>query len=295
MNRKILKVTLTVLGETKEFTSSEGSNQLSATGLRIAANIISGNGSVMPNAQIKIYGLKFENMLNLLRLQWHTLQALMSTVKLEAGEEGGNLSIVYEGNITFAYPDMTAAPNVALTIESMASVVESLQVKSLPDEIKDSIDAAALIETICGRMGYVFENHNNASHMINGTYEGSDLNRIRTICAACDFDLYTEKNLIAISPKGVARKIPMPVITPKSGLVGYPTPDLRGIKFKCLYDKSLRFGGLVEVKDSEITVCNNKWRVYGLTISLDSETQKGNWFCEVNGSWADSKDAAISR
>ncbi|AOA58336.1 baseplate hub protein [Acinetobacter larvae] len=287
MNKKIIKVS--VMLNDDNFNDS-GDNTLTFTGLKTSVSVMFGNGALMPFAQIKIYGLKLENCLKLLRVRWNEMKALMNRVRIDAGEEGGDLVKVFEGNITFAYPDMSNAPNVALVIESQSAVFENM--KPVPStSFEGENDVATMIETICKDMGYQFEN-NAVTQIIEGQYlADSSIAKIQNIAQAADIDLYIEQNLIAIAPKGGSRNIKVPTISPKAGLIGYPTPDLRGVSFKCLYDPAIRFGGTVSISDSEITVCNGDWRVYGVDIYLDSNTPNGNWFCEVNATFKDSANA----
>ena len=51
--------------------------------------------------------------------------------------------------------------------------------------------------------------------------------------------------------------------TMTSGLGDTPTPDIKGISFKCFYNPLILWWKL-RLKDSIIEVCNGVWRVYGL-------------------------------
>lgn len=300
MNRKVIRVTITLRGLDKNgkpevFTSEGNYNQLQSTGLRVRCSIINGNGAISPTANIQVYGLALDKMKKLMRVQWNTLGALLNTVLIEAGEEGGTLTRVYEGNITFAKIDMSTAPNQFLNIESQSAIVDAFSAAD-PIKFDAGLDAAFMIETIAKQMGYQFENNGATKIMTDSsTYEGSNLNKIQKIASAANFDLYTEQNLIAICPKGGARQLKIPVITPSTGLIGYPTPDIRGISFTCFYDPAVRFGGIVKVDGSEIDVCNGEWRVYGSTTTLEANAPNGGWWIECNATWRNSTDAAIAK
>lgn len=296
MNKKVIRVTIRLNGKDETFTSEGNVNQLQSTGLRVSCNIINGNGAISPTANIQIYGLALDKMLKLMRIQWNTMGAVQNTVLIEAGEEGKTLSRVYEGNITFAKIDMANAPNVSLNIESQSAIVDSL----LPVQSKifeANTDAATMIESICKDMGYQFEN-NGASKIIadGGTYNGTRINMIKSIADAADFDLYIEQNNIAICPKGGPRQIPVPIISPKTGLIGYPVPDVRGVSFKAFYDPLIRFGGLVELQDSLLgDTVNAKWRIFGTTVTIESNLEGGAWFIDCNASPAGENNVAIAR
>ena len=301
MNRKVIRVTIRLNGRDKEgkpevFTSEGEYNQLQSTGLRVMCNIINGNGATSPTANIQIYGLALDKMLKLMRIQWNTMGAIMNTVLIEAGEQGKPLVRVYEGNITFAKIDMANAPNVSLNIESQSAIVDSL----MPAQSKvfeANTDAATMIEEICKDMKYQFEN-NGASKIIadGGTYNGTRMGMIKQIAEIADFDLYIEQNNIAICPKGGPRTIPVPIISPKSGLIGYPISDVRGVSFKAFYDPLIRFGGLVEIRDSTLgETVNAKWRIFGTTVTIEANLDGGAWFIECNASPAGENNVAIAR
>lgn len=301
MKRKVIRVTITLRGTDKDgkpevFTSEGDFNQIRSTGLRVLVNILNGNGAISPTANIQIYGLALDKMNKLMRIQWNTMQAILNTILIEAGDEGEQLSRVYEGNITFAKINTANAPNVFLDIDSQSSIVEKLR-PAEPITFDSDMDAAEMIRIIAvDYMGYKFEN-NGASLIIpdGGTYEKTYMDMVQKIAQDADFDLYIEQDLISICPRGVARKLKIPILSPDSGLVTYPTPDIRGVSFKCFYNPDVKFGGIVRIADSLIDVCNNDWRIYGTRVILEANQPEGAWFIECNASWRDSKDVALSR
>lgn len=293
MNRKQIRVTITLAGKDEVFTSGD-KNQLSATGLRVLCDIAFGYGAVMPTAQIRIYGLALEKMMKLFRVRWNTMNEMMNRIKIEAGEEGGKLITEFEGNISFAYPDFANAPDVALVIDSQTAMVDNLK-PAKPLSYEGPVNVASVIQDICDDMGYQLENNGFSAMGEVGMLDGPNIVKLRNLSASYGFDLYIENNLVAVTPKGGSRNIQIPVITPETGLIGYPIPDIKGVSFKCMYDPLLRFGGICRIRDSIIDVCNGDWRIYGLHKSLEANQPNGSWFCEVSATWRDSTDAAIAR
>ncbi|OTA14480.1 hypothetical protein Xvie_03701 [Xenorhabdus vietnamensis] len=149
-NRKAIRITLTLSGKDESFTSSN-QNKLSATGLRISAEINYGNGAITPHARIKAYGLPMETMEKLLRIKWNDIEALRNNVTIEAGEEGEELSQVFRGGITFAYPDFGDVPNVALVIESQTAVLDKMLGVDA-ESYEGEQDVVNIMGNICKRM-----------------------------------------------------------------------------------------------------------------------------------------------
>lgn len=295
MNRKKIRVTITLNGnnqngEKKVFESEY--NQVSSKNLAIKTAIVSGNGSLSPTASIQIYGFSISRMESLFRVQWNTLDAMLNTIAIEVGEEGKQFELVYTGNITKATINMDGIPDPFLDIESVVGLVEKMK-PAEPLVIVNDVDVAEVVRIIAeSRMEYSFENNGVSKIIPDGyTAEGANLDNIRQLAHDYDFDLYIEYKTIAICPRGTKREIPIPKITPHSGLDGYPVPDIKGISFKCLYNNMVRFGGNLEIADSLISVCNGIWRVYGLKTILEAGVPNGRWSMEVNATWANSQDA----
>lgn len=295
MKKKIIRVTLTLKDGTETFTA-QGDNRLTSTGLAISTAITYGNGAISPTAQITIYGLPLDRMNKLFRVQWNTMQSILNMVKVEVGEQGGQLTVAYEGNITFATVNMDGAPNVSLVITSQMAVVEKMRFSDPFIIAKNTeIDAAKVVEQLSQEMGYQFENYGVTHILTDTTLNGSNLEKIEKLAQMCDFDLYIEQGLIVICKKGQARSLKIPVISPTTGLIGYPAPDQRGIMFSCIYDPVVRFGGIVTIKNSLVNIANADWRIYGLVATLEANIPQGKWDMAVNATWRDSKDAAVQR
>lgn len=291
IEEKIIKVRI-ILGAQDDSFDGEN-NTIIFDGLRTSCQIQYGNGAVLPSAHIRIYGLKMANMAKLLRVQWNTKQALQNLIQIEAGDSN-KTSIVYSGNITFAKPDFTSAPDVSLIIESHTGIQHQLM-PTPPRSFEGEIDVAQAIKQLADDMGFIFENNGVTAKLSNQYLDNTAMAQVQKLAWAADIDLYIENNIIAIAPKGAPRTIDVPVISPQTGLIGYPVPDLIGVQFMCLYDPAVRFGGLVQITNSMIEQCNGKWRVFGLSISLDSKTPNGKWQAEVRAAIAESKNTHVAK
>lgn len=297
MRKKVIRITLTLRDGVETFTA-QGDNRLTSTGLAISTSITYGNGAISPTAQITAYNLPMSVMTKLMRVQWNTMQSILNMVKIEVGEQGGQLNTAYEGNITFATVSMPEGnPNAALVITSQAAVVEKMRFTE-PFTIPkgQEADAADIIRFLCNDMGYQFENYGVTHILTDTSLNGSSLEKIEKLAQMCDFDLYIEQRLIVICKKGSDRPLKVPIITPKNKtLIGYPVPEQRGIAFSCAYDPLIRFGGVVSIRDSLIAVANADWRIYGLVATLEANIPQGKWQISASATWRDSKDAAVQR
>ncbi|MEY0216866.1 hypothetical protein AB7W58_20920 [Providencia rettgeri] len=281
-NRKRIRLTLKLNGKDEVFTS-DNKNKLSAVGLRISAEVSFGYGSPAPYARVRVYGLPQETMNKLITAKFQQVKTLRTLITIEAAEGEGDFAQVFSGGIFMALPEYSEAPNVSIVIEAISAVFES-KLPTPAESYEGSRSVAEIISGICKRIGFSFES-NNVNAMVDNPYlTGSDLEKIRWLCVNNDLDLYLGNNSVAIAPKGAPRNIKIAVISPDTGLIGYPVITNIGATFKCLYDPSIQFGALVRVKGSQIELCNGEWRVYGLRAQLETEMDSARWFMEIVGS-----------
>lgn len=292
-NRKRIRLTLKLNGKNEVF-NSDNQNKLSAVGLRISAEVSFGYGSPAPYARVRVYGLPQATMSKLITAKWQQVKTLRSLITIEAAEGEGDFAQVFSGGIFMALPEYSEAPNVSLVIEAISAVFES-KLAAPAESYEGSHSVTEIISGICRRIGFSFE-PNNVNAMVENPYlTGSDLEKIRWLCINNDLDLYLGNNSVAIAPKGAPRNIKIAVISPDTGLIGYPVITNIGATFKCLYDPSIQFGALVRVKGSEIELCNGDWRVYGLRAQLETEMDSARWFMEIVGSNLKDENVHVAR
>lgn len=296
--QKVIKVTLTLGGKDEAFTASD--NQVSYTGLRVSCAINYGNGAPMPTANIRIFGLPMEKINKLIRIKWNiedprTGQSLLRDhVRIEAGNINEDLKVAFQGTITFAYPEMGSAPDVALVIESQSAMIPNVKAAP-PLAFQEGVKVQDVIELICKDMGYSFENNGVDKIMSETALNGTQLDKITNLCRAHDLDLAIEQGLIAIMNRNEPRKLPVPIISPSTGLIGYPTPTMQGVSFSCLYNPLIRYKGAVIIKDSIIERANSEWFIFGARSILESNTPNGLWQTDVNATYKGRADAPIGR
>lgn len=291
MDKKVIRSTITLAGDT----FADGDVMI-AEGLRTLCTINFGGGSVVPNAEISIYGLKLESMLKLMRIRWRDIRSMLNTIKIEAGDQGSDLTTVFEGNITFAYVDMSNAPDVAIRITSSTAALNIYQPSS-PITFSGQTPVVQAIQQLCSKIGCELENNGvpDSLMMTDVTLTDTDLNKIRALCKRYQIDLYIEQKRISIAPQGAPRKTRIATLRPGSGMIGYPLPTVQGVDVRCLFNPGIHFGGLIRIADSQIETCNGDWRVFGVTLSLESEMPGGNWFMDLRATFNEPNNAAISR
>ena len=288
---KRLRVTFT-LSNGAVFEGSNGGNVLVLDGLRTIAMIRGSGFPAWPEADLAIYGMKQNDMNALTSLAFSLEQVTRNGVQIEAN--GGNgFSTAFNGQVVSAFTDYSGAPEVCLRVQCRALYLESLQ-SSPAVSYTGATDAATMLQNICAKIGYQFENNGVTAQLSNPYCAGTVGDQIKQIVDAIGAQLFIENNVLSIAPKGVARSVPSFTLTPQSGLVGYPVPEARGyINVRALYNPSYRFGGPITISGSDVVIdANNKsqqfnaradgnWYVGAISHILEAQKFGGAWFTDM--------------
>jgi hypothetical protein len=85
---------------------------------------------------------------------------------------------------------------------------------------------------------------------------------------------------LTIWPKGKARGGAIPLISPDTGMVGYPTLSARGIIVTTYFNPSISFGKNIKLQSS-LELANGEWNVNSLVHTLEAEIPKGQWITRL--------------
>lgn len=282
-NRKAIKITITLNEEEYFFIEDTKLDSASIDGLACKVVLNFGNGALSPHGRISICNLDMAKINKLIRIKWNTSSALLNGVKVEVKEGISDYKIIYEGGINYAMVDFESAPDVWLHIETTMGQKQILEIDP-PISYSAGRKVEDVIEELLKDTKYTFENNGVDMTANDMAYGGSRMAKINSICRDYEIDTYPQGNIFAICPKGVARDIKIPVVTPLNGMIGYPKPNMLGVDFTCLYSNALYFGGMVEIKDSIVEMANRKYIIYGLRMNLEANTPNGQWIIDVFGS-----------
>lgn len=278
---KQLKFTF-ILANNSLFVSTN-SNTLQLAGLRASVTIRGSGLPAFPEANLTIFGMLQADMIALTALAFDPLRLNRNTVIIEANS-GAGWSIVFAGQLLTAGPDYAGAPAVCFNATARMLGFESLN-PATPTSYTTATPVATIVNNICAKLGYAFEN-NGVTTVTNGPtyYPGTLVDQLRAVVQHFGIDCYAEgNNLLAICPKGAPRKYTAWILSPTSGLVGYPVLDYnRGfINVKAQFNPAYRFGGPVTVKDSDVKPANGDWVIGTISHELQTITSGGPWFSNM--------------
>ena len=134
---------------------------------------------------------------------------------------------------------------------------------------------------IAHSMGFAFENNGVNVKLVDVYLPNTDLEQARDLAKAAGIGLWIDDKVLAITqtpttPRGTL----IPLISPASGLVGYPTFDGYGVNARLLFNPAVQFGGRVKVESDVLRACG-EWVVACIDHHLESEKPGGAWFSTV--------------
>lgn len=275
--KRQLRVTFTLTNGSFE---GSGLDTLTLSGLRTIVDIKYGGGAVAPTCSCRIYGMKQSDMNQLTMLAWKPLQVQRNTIRIEAFDATIGWSEIFKGDIIEAGPNYHSLPDAFLNVQGMALYFE--RVNPAPATSYTGGTAAAdIMATIAQSMGLAFENNGVDTQLSNPYLPNTRVEQYQSVQRAANLDVYIEGSTMAVTPKGVPRAGVAPVLSPQTGLVGYPTVEKMGINFLTLYTPGLRFGGRVTVQGTDVPKANGTWRIYSIAHQLESERPDGRWHSKV--------------
>lgn len=274
------------------------SNKLVLEGLRAQVNIQGSGMPAFPQAEMRVYGMFQSDMNALIALSFQTEGVFRNSVIVEAND-GRGWSTAFAGQILTAGPDYSAAPDVCLYVTSRMLGFESInpaQATSYPG----STDVATIVSNIAAKMGASFENNGVQVTLSAPYFHGVLTEQLRDVCRAANIDCYQEagnnqaQNLtttIIICPAGSPRGgLPVFVLSPSSGLDGYPVRESRGyLQVLAYYNPAFRQGGQIDLSNAgapdvpgdTFFNANGRWLIGTLSHALSSQMPSGPWFSSI--------------
>lgn len=247
-------------------------------GLRIHATIKKGGQPSKNELKLRIYGMKEDDMNALTSLNFKPMRVRKNLVRLLAGDSSG-MSVAFDGEIVNAFARYSDHSPI-FNVEAVAGYYPSISTSQAKGH-RGSTSVALLMKNLADEMGYAFENNGVTSVLDSPYLSGNAMQQASMLAEAADLEWGVDDDILFIAPRNKPRAGTAPLVSPDTGLDGYPTFDKNGLKFKSLYNPGLKLGGLCVVK-SAIQAANGTWRIHGVEHELSSEDPGGKWESRIH-------------
>jgi hypothetical protein len=248
------------------------------TGVRASVHIDIAGG-VSTKIEAAIYGLPLSLMNQLTLLPGITHSQGNDTLTMQAGDSSG-MTTVYEGTVYQAWMDGSAQPHVPFRV--IGNAAQLARHKPNPStSVAGAADVATIAKKLAGQMGLAFENNGVVKTIQNLYLHGPAGIQVEQLARMAGIRASVNLGKLAIfNPEQGRTSQGNIIISPKTGMVGYPAWDQAQIVVKTVFDPSVfgDFGQRFTVEGSQIAVANATWTVTKSVLDLESNMPKGKWF-----------------
>lgn len=274
---KILSATLT-MGQGAQ--GDQPGESLTLDGLRMTADTVSPIGDSMGKLVLRIYGLSQDVMnrytsIGVINMAYKA----GNTVSLRAGDVETGVNLIFSGMIMEAWADYAGSPDVCFNIVAFQGM-EALLSSIPPSNPKGTTDAKEVMQSLADKANLKLEDGGVKVKLLNPYYTGTILQQIRACAQEADIWYSVELGSLVIWPKDGVRPGSMPLISPSTGLVGYPALNSKGMALKTLFNPHVRLGKKIQVESSLPMACG-EFVVFNFSHSLSSKVPNGPWFTSL--------------
>ncbi len=218
-------------------------------------------------AFVTIYGLDIATMDKLTTLAYKALENQKNVIIIKAGDEY-NSEKIFSGEISMAYADFNAAPNVAFHIRAMTAFLPSLT--SIPATNKEGINSiSSIILELSKELGYTFTNEGVEGTINNPYLIGSAFEQLTQLSNIYAFELVIDDDEVIIIPKNKIRKNNKILLNRENGMINYPSFTNDGISVRSVFNSKITYSALVEI-DSIVPKSSGLWKITKLTHQLST-------------------------
>jgi hypothetical protein len=275
---KRLDITLTIgqgaFGDT-------GTNTVTLSGLRASAQIKAAGGASMSELSLNIWGMTMTMMNDSTALNTVAMMQRNNSVIVAAGDDVSGVATIYEGTISNGWI-MMRPPDSYLAITAHSGLIHKIA-PAAPRSYAGHADAAVIMASICLEMGgLIFENSGVSVQLSTPYLKGTLYQQAQSVADAANINFVIDNGKFIIYPKGGGRGGINAIVSPETGMIGFPTFTSTGIQISTLFNPTVSIGNIVQVQ-SELQQACGKWFVCGVSHVLESETVGGDWLTHFQG------------
>ena len=276
--RKKINVTFKLQNGTFVETSSDTAK---VTGLRVSFRMAQAGGITRDTIGLQIFGLTQSIMNQLATYGMPPNEQFNNHVTVEAGDDVSGMSLVFSGSIFQADADYSGAPDVAFNVVAFALQFEAVA-SVAPSSYAGKASVATIMGNLAAQLNIKLENSGVTSSLTNPYFSGSLWDQVTACAKAANINAFydSQNAVLAIWPVNQSRQGNLFVVSPQTGLVGYPTFTVNGIRFRTEWSPGIVYGTRFLMKSSIQKACGEFVPVT-IDTALDSENPGGAWFMDV--------------
>jgi hypothetical protein len=273
-----LRATFILAGSGQVFPGTN-TNTLTVSGLRISAQI-QGTARLAAQMSLKVQGMKRVDM-NAITVAWANPPVVLDHYVILEANNGQGWNKVFSGTIIEAQPEYRSQPDTFLQLLASVGYFQKIRpAESL--SYTEAVDIDLVCTDIAALRGSNWKFVNGGvTGILNGPLylNGTLLDQLDTACQAAGCDYYLANDTITVTPRGrpIENTAPAVVLSPTSGMIGYPVYERAGLNVQALYQPAFDNGVPLDIKDSVVAAANGRWYPYSVVHELDGNIPQGKW------------------
>lgn len=276
---KKLEVTIRLADDSNTVFQGSNSNTLVIDKLRVAASVAV-NARQATEMQLNIWGMR-ETDMDALTSAWADPTAIRNNVVILKADTGDGYRTVFTGSIIEAQPDFRRAPDVPLQILGMLPYFYQVNTAE-PLSYQGAVDIDVIGRYVADKLGMSYLNLNAKGVVTDPYYAGSVFDQLRDACVAARVNFYFQGDTLVLTPlEQAATDIPAVVLSPTTGLIGYPMYGRRGLTVTAIYDPAFQCGSPIEIVGSSVKGANGRWYPYFMDLNLSANLPGGPWIATM--------------
>lgn len=247
-------------------------------GLRCVVQIQYATAPFPGLAIVQVWGLTL-SQINQLTIAGTLFNGRKNLIAVQAGDAVNGMTTVFNGEIWQAYP-RASQPDMPFVM--LANPANGIQLTPAnPTTFSGPTNGVTALSTALQGTGYTLENNGVAAVLSNPYFHGSAWDQVKAITSAmgCYGYLDSAKGVYAIWPLNGARTGGnVPLISPSTGMIGYPEFQQTQIRVRKLYDPRvpLTIGNKIQVQ-SEFQAATGTWTIAQVTHDISAQLADGPW------------------
>lgn len=255
----------------------KGNDTLTIENVKAEVEIGAYGGIAGTNMEARIFGLSLNNMAALSYKGIQYNGSKQNLMKVWADEKP-----IFVGSITSCFADLNQMPDAPLIISAFSTGFDQ-SITAPPFSREGVASVAEIIQSIAAGIGYTVVNSGVNAKVENPYFTGDPISQIHQVAELAGINTDFRLGAIYIWPQSGNVDDTIPLISPATGLLGYPIFTRTGITFQCVYSDLILRGRKIQLETS-LPNGSGVYTIQSATHHLSSWTEGGPWVTIVYAS-----------
>lgn len=273
--QKRLRITFILAGADSVFPGTNSNTLVLADNFRASVRA-QAVARLSTKAELRVYGMLPADM-DALTITWSQAPVVLDNIVIVEADNGDGYVKVFEGTMIEAQPNYQSLPDVSFDVLAMTGYYQKINPVP-PTSYQAATDIDTVASYLAEQMGFSYTNGGATGVFAEGSYFwGTYWDQLAQACQATSNDFYVFGDRLFLTAAGrPLNDQPAVVLTPDTGLIGYPMFERSGLRVNAIFDPALSCGVPIDISGS-VPAATGRWYPYQLHYALDARMPRGQW------------------